>query len=211
MEIWLKQDKLALQFPVNPPDYELASAINNTTVNVNAIGEINLIGKRNLKTISLVSFFPNFNYDFCQYNDFPKPKECVKTIEEMKNNGVLRLTMTGTPIKMDCTIESFSWGENDGTKDIHFTIDLKEYRRIELSSKNDQMVNKGSTKVSTPNTKRSSKAVKSTTYVVKNNDTLCAIAKKLTGLSSNYIAIANQNNITNPNKIYIGQRLVIKV
>ncbi len=34
----------------------------------------------------------------------------------MKNNGVLSLTMTGTPINMDCTIESFTWGENDGTK-----------------------------------------------------------------------------------------------
>lgn len=207
----MKQDDLELQFPVNPPEYELVSAISNTTVNINSIGEVNLLGKRNLKTISLASFFPNQNYDFCQYSDFPKPSECVKIIEEMKNNGVLRLIMTGTPVKMDCTIESFSWGENDGTKDIYFTIELKEYRNINFNSNQSNSANKNSSKIPVLSTKRTTKAVKSTTYTVKNNDTLCTIAKKLTGSSSNYIAIANQNNITNPNKIYVGQKLVIKV
>jgi nucleoid-associated protein YgaU len=180
-------------------------------VNVISIGEVNLLGKRNLKTISLASFFPNQNYDFCQYSDFPKPQECIKIIEEMKNSGVLRLIMTGTPIKMNCTIEGFTWGENDGTKDIHFTIELKEYRNIDLNSNQSNSVNKDGSKISTLSTKRTTKAVKSTTYTVKNNDTLCTIAKRMTGSSSNYIAIANQNNITNPSKIYVGQKLVIKV
>lgn len=211
MEVWLKQDELELQFPVNPPDYELASAINNTTVNVNDIGEINLLGKRNLKTISLASFFPNHKYDFCQYTGFPKPKECIKIVENMKNSGVLRLIMTGTPIHMDCTIESFVYGENDASKDINFSIEFKEYRKIRLSKNNDDKVNKDSKNISVTNTKRSSKTVKSTSYTVKKGDTLASIAKKLTGKSSNYIAIANQNDIENPNNIYVGQKLVIKV
>lgn len=211
MEIWLKQDNLELRFPVNPPDYELESTINNTTANVVSIGEVNLLGKRNLKTIPLASFFPNQYYDFCQYSNFPKPNECVKIIEEMKNNGVAQLIMTGTPIKMDCTIEKFSWGENDGTKDINFSLELKEYRKIVIKSNQKNSINKKSQKVSTVSTKRSTKAIKSTTYTVKGNETLCTIAKKITGSSSNYIAIANQNNITNPNKLHIGQKLVIKV
>lgn len=211
MEIWLTQDDSELRFPVNPPEYELASTINNTVVNVNSIGEINLLGKRNLKTISLASLFPNHEYDFCQYTGFPKPKECVKRIEKIKNNGVLRLKMTGTPVNMNCTIESFTWGENDGTKDINFTIELKEYRKIEIISKKNLTINKSTKTISKLSTKRTTKTVKSTTYTVKKNDTLCTIAKKLTGSSSNYIAIANQNNISNPNKIYVGQKLVIKV
>ena len=46
-------------------------------------------------------------------------------------------------------------------------------------------------------------------YTVKSGDTLWLIAKKVTGDDSNYKAIAQKNNITNPDKIYVGQKLVI--
>ena len=67
MEIWLKQDKTQFRFAVLPPEYELTSESNNTQVNVNALGEINLIGKRKLKNVSFSSFFPKQQYYFCQY------------------------------------------------------------------------------------------------------------------------------------------------
>ena len=130
MEIWLRQNKKSFRFAILPSEYELTSESDNTQVNINKLGEINLIGKRKLKTVSFSSIFPKQKYSFCQYSTFPTPKESVKTIEKMKNNGVLSLTMTGTPINMDCTIESFTWGENDGTKDINFTLEFKEYRKV---------------------------------------------------------------------------------
>lgn len=106
MEIWLRQNKKSFRFAILPSEYELTSESDNTQVNINKLGEINLIGKRKLKTVSFSSIFPKQKYSFCQYSTFPTPKESVKTIEKMKNNGVLSLTMTGTPINMDCTIES---------------------------------------------------------------------------------------------------------
>ena len=57
MEIWIKQGETAFRFPVLPPSYEITKAIENTTVNINAIGEITLLGKRKLRTIPLSSFF----------------------------------------------------------------------------------------------------------------------------------------------------------
>jgi nucleoid-associated protein YgaU len=39
---------------------------------------------------------------------------------------------------------------------------------------------------------------------------MMSIAKRLTGSSNNYRAIANQNGIKNANKISVGQKLVIK-
>lgn len=45
------------------------------------------------------------------------------------------------------------------------------------------------------------------TYTVKSGDTLSAIAKKY---GTNYQKIAKDNGISNPNKIYPGQKLVIK-
>ena len=134
MEIWLKQGMTSFRFAVLPPEYEVTSESNNTQVMINTLGEINLLGKRKLKNISFSSFFPEQKYSFCEYTTFPTPMESVKLIEKIKNNGVLRLIMTGAPINMDCTIESFTWGENDGTRDINFALEFKEYRKTKIKT-----------------------------------------------------------------------------
>lgn len=212
MEIWIKQGNESFRFAVLPQEYEVTSESNNTQVVINSLGEINLLGKRKLQGISFSSFFPKQKYNFCQYTTFPTPEESVNKIETMKNNGVLRLTMTGTPVNMECTIESFVWGENDGTKDINFTLELKEYRKVKVkTSKRKEVVTK---KVTPAPTQRAAKEVKSTTYTVVKGDNLSKIAKNLTGSSANWQAIYNQNKGViggNPNLIYPGQRLVINV
>lgn len=213
MEIWLKQDKISYRFPVIPSGYEVESAQNNTTVIVNSFGEVNLLGKRNLRTVPLSSFFPKKKYYFCQYSDFPSPKESVKLIESMKQNGVLRLTMTGTPINMKCTIESFTYGEEDGTGDIQFTLEFKEYRKPAITSTKSKNSKDGK-KVYATVTKRESKNVSSKKYTVRAHDTLCKIAKNQTGTSNNWRAIYNQNKSViggDPRKIYPGQVLTINV
>lgn len=48
---------------------------------------------------------------------------------------------------------------------------------------------------------------KSTTYIVKAGDTLSKIAQKY---GTTYQKIASDNGIANPNKIYVGQKLIIK-
>lgn len=212
MEIWLKQGETNFRFAVLPSEYELTSESNNTQVMVNSLGEINLLGKRKLKNISFSSFFPKQKYSFCEYTTFQTPKESVKLIEKMKNNGVLRLTMTGTPVNMDCTIENFTWGENDGTGDINYTLEFKEYRKVKVKAKKKK--EKVSKKLVPAVTKRAAKEVKSATYIVVKGDSLRKISKNLTGSSANWKAIYNQNKGVigdNPNLIYPGQRLVIRV
>lgn len=59
MEFWLKKsnsDKIML--PVNPESFAFTEKHNNTSVNVNSIGEVNLLGKRDLKTGTISSHFP---------------------------------------------------------------------------------------------------------------------------------------------------------
>ena len=204
MEIWLKQGGVNFRFAVLPPEYETTSESGNTQVIINALGEINLLGKRKLKSISFSSLFPNEKYYFCEYTSFPTPPESVEMIEGMKNNGVMQLIMTGTPVNMDCTIESFVWGENDCTKDINFTIEFKEYRKV--------VVKTVSSAPAEP--QRAAKEVKSTTYTVVKGDNLSKIAKNLTGSSGNWKTIYEQNKGViggNPNLIYPGQQLVINV
>lgn len=205
MQIWLKQGETDFRFAVLPAEYELTSESNNTQVVIHSLGEINLLGKRKLKNISFSSFFPDQKYSFCEYTSFPTPTESVTLIEKMKNKGVLRLIMAGAPVNMECTIENFTWGENDGTKDINFTLEFKEYRRVKI--KNTGVEGEGETQ-------RPHKEVEGTTYIVVKGDNLSKIAKNLTGNSANWREIYNQNKEAigdNPNRIYPGQQLIINI
>ena len=128
MEVWLKGSK-KVRLPVLPPEYSVSSEQNNTTVNVIGLGEVTLKGKRSLRTISFSSFFPmRYDSSFCEFTNIKTPKAYVDAIEKMKRNGTVKLIITGTSINFRCTIESFTWGENDGTGDINYTLTLKEYR-----------------------------------------------------------------------------------
>lgn len=215
MEVWLKQAGVEFRLPIIPSEYQVAAESNNTSVVVNSLGEVNLTGIRNLKTTTISSFFPNQEYPFCDYTNFPSPKECVKIVQTMQRKGELRLVITDAPLNILCKIESFVYGENDATGDINYEIELKGNRRISTKVKNgDTGKNKADGKITKDPPKRSGKEPKSTTYVVRKGDTLSGIAKKVTGNSANWKAIYNQNKKTigsNPNLIKPGQKLVIKV
>lgn len=128
MEIWLKGSS-RIRIPVIPSEYTVQSAQNNTTVNVIGLGDVVLKGKRGLRSISFSSFFPKrYDADYCQYTNLKSPKAYVNIIEKMKRAGTVKLIITGTQINFRCTIESFEWGENDGTGDIDYTLTFQEYR-----------------------------------------------------------------------------------
>ena len=128
MEIWLKGSS-RIRIPVIPSEYTVQSAQSNTTVNVIGLGDVVLKGKRGLRSISFSSFFPkHYDADYCQYTNLKSPKVYVNIIEKMKRAGTVKLIITGTQINFRCTIESFEWGENDGTGDINYTLTFQEYR-----------------------------------------------------------------------------------
>lgn len=212
MEIWLNN----VSIPVLPSEYQVQSSQNNQSENIIGIGEVSLKGKRNLMTISFSSFFPlRRNSSYCRRGSILKPLQYVDAIERMKQTGTVKLVITGSPIRMDCTIESFEWGENDGTGDIFYTISFKEYRNIGASK--SSVVQDGLLE-SAPSadglnkeSARTEPKVSTQEYIVKKGDTLTSIAKRLTG-SSNWKPIYNANRAViggNPNRIKVGQKLVI--
>ena len=133
MEFWLIQGTEKLQLPVPPPNYAIKRSLNNSTIVVEGIGEVSFIGKPKLAEIPPIeSFFPKQVYSFCQYSGFPTPKECTDLIEKWMLSGKpIRYLVTGA-INTECTIESFEYGTRDGTGDIYFSLELKEYRTITL-------------------------------------------------------------------------------
>lgn len=196
-----------IRLPVIPSSFEVSIPHQNTTVNITNLGEINLIGKTGLMSMTIESFFPNQQYNFCLYKDFQKPYEYIKQLLKWKDSGKpIRVIVTGTPINYAMAIESLTYSEVDGTGDVYFSLELKEYKFI--STTGQATTTKNGTTLTTPTTTREVKSP-SNSYVVKQGDTLWLIAKKVTGDDGNYKAIATKNNITNPDKIYVGQKLVI--
>lgn len=132
MEFWIRQDNYSLRLPIPPPNYELTWANNNSSFLVEGMGEVSFLGKPKLAEIAPIeSFFPKRVTTVCQYTGFPSPKECVALIKMMHDSGKpIRYIITGTPVNILCSIESFKIKEQDGTGDIYFTLQLKEYKVI---------------------------------------------------------------------------------
>lgn len=225
MEILLKDGKETLKLPFLPASYEVQSPQNNEVVTTVNGKEKILLGKGGLRTVSWSSWFPKGKPDYLQekqsYNG--KPWSYINKIGKMKGK-VITLMITKTPIHFFATIQSFSYSQSDGSGDVHYSIELKEYapkkKKQDTDKKNTdkdkkkEKVDKKNTKVKKAETKTETKKVTSHTYVVKKGDTLTSIAKKLTGSSANWRAIYNANKKVignNPNRILVGMKLVIKV
>lgn len=209
MEFWLQKDSDKILLPVNPSDFTVNVGSKNTVVNVIKLGDINLIGNTGLREISLSSFFPAKDYNFSNNSERKAPLSYVEKIEKWRTSGnPIRVVITGV-LNMECTIESFSFGEQDATGDIYYSLALKEYKRLKKSTTSFTLDTSSTTfKASTRDTKTVSS---NKTYTVKKGDSLFKIAKQFYGDGKKYTKIyeANKSKIKNPSYIQVGQVLTI--
>ncbi|MCT4593586.1 MAG: hypothetical protein N4A57_04850 [Anaeromicrobium sp.] len=124
-----------IQLPILPSEFKIKSQHKNETYDTISQGEIKLIGMEGLKSISIESFFPSKKYNFNRSNEY-YGWEYVEIIEKWKERRVpIRIVISNTPINMACTIDSFEYGIKDGTKDIYYTLELGEFKFINLNKK----------------------------------------------------------------------------
>lgn len=202
-----QEGKGRIALPVKPTDYTVSVSHKNTVTNVIQTGDINLMGKTGLRAVSLSSFFPARDYNFAK--SVGDPLSLVEKIESWRNSGEPCRVVIGRSLNMECTIESFSWGEQDATGDIYYTLSLKEYKRIKIKKANI-------TVETDPPKQRETKAPETNSgkkYTVKSGDCLCNIAKKFYGNGAQYkkIVDANQQIFSkrSPNLLYAGEVLNI--
>ncbi len=210
MEMWLRQADNAFRFPIFPSSFEVkGNSIVNTT-NIIKLGEVVVFGGRGLRSIDISSFFPNQNYPFCDYAGFPKPYDCVALLKDWMEKGyILRFIITETNINFECIITDFSYKEQDGTRDVYFTLNLKEYKRIQIPKVNTNNDEKLSSTKNVPLTKGFD--TKQKTHKVGKGDSLWSLAKKYYGNGDLWKKIydANKKLIKNPDIIKDGWVLVI--
>lgn len=121
----------SVTFPVSPPSFEISNAYNNSTINVNSLGDINMLGKRGLTTIKFSSFFPAQTYDDIVNITPDSPYSYVEKINSFaQKSQPCQLVISNTKINLNVTIDSFDYSEKDGTSDVYFSISLREYRYV---------------------------------------------------------------------------------
>ena len=202
MEIYLGTDDDKIRFPVVPPSIGVNRSNNIDTESVIKFGEVPIFNGTSLKTIEFTSFFPNQEYSFCDYTGFMKPYEFSEKIQKWMYEGKpLRVIVTDSPTNMQCLIQQFDTVEQDGTRDLYFTLNLLEYRPIEVPSLSGG--NTSSNSNNTQNTSRPSETNNNSnnqqkTHKVVKGDTLYDIAKKYYGNGNLYPKIKEANKTKYP-------------
>ena len=200
MEMYLKKDdKDIFRFPVLPSAINVQDYAITNDSNITGLGDVTVFGGKGLRTIEISSFFPNpkKKYRFVNYTDYPKQYDCVTKIKKWMDKGeVLRFIVTGTEINFQVRITDFEYSEQDGTRDVYFTINLKEYRKIKISSTTPNK--KKTDNKDRTDTKETDNKPKQKTYTVKSGDTLYDIAKKYYGKGSDYKKIIEKNKSKYP-------------
>ena len=224
MEIYLGTDNDKIRFPVVPSTIGVNRSNNIDTQSVLKLGEVPIFNGTSLKTIELTSFFPNQEYSFCDYTGFMKPYEFSDKIQKWMYEGKpLRIIVTDSPTNMQCLIQQFDTVEQDGTRDLYFTLNLLEYRPIEVPNLSNSNQSNNSNSNSSSNSQNTSRPNNKTntnssnqqkSYKVVKGDSLWDIAQKHYGNGSLYPKIKEANKAKYPslsksNVIYANMELII--
>ncbi|WP_289147269.1 LysM peptidoglycan-binding domain-containing protein [uncultured Megamonas sp.] len=213
MEIYLGTDNDKIRFPIVPSSIGVNRSNNIDTQAVIKLGEVPIFNGTSLKTIEFTSFFPNQEYNFCDYTGFMKPYEFSEKIQKWMYEGKpLRVIVTDSPTNMQCLIQQFDTVEQDGTRDLYFTLNLLEYRPIEVSNLNNSSSSSSSDNLTRPSEEITNNTQK--THKVVKGDCLWDIAQKYYGKGSLYPKIKEANKSKYPslaknNIIYSGMELII--
>lgn len=193
-KIEVKIGESTFTLPVTPESFEISTGYDHQTVNINGLGEILLKGKRNLMTISWSSFFPRKYYDFCQVSEaeFVDPRMYILFLNLATNLDIDVYVSISDFVSMKVVLETFTYGQDDGTADVNYSITFKEVREVDTPDAAKQTA------------KRPTKKVTSHMYKWKKGDTWKKVAKKETGKTENWkkLKSTNKSRISKAIKAY---------
>lgn len=194
-----KSDNVSLVFPITPfPKF--SASVSSITENVYGVGEVDLGHNKNLIKCNCSGIFPHpkNNYNFVLDNHYPSHfiNWLNKWLNEQNDLLIEYYTKSQKVSHLNCRIQSFDFGEEDGTKNVQYNLSFKEYKEITIN--NSSAIVDG---------KSVAESYGSSSYFVAEGDTLISIATKLFGDSSKWSYLQNVNNLANPLNIEVGQEI----
>lgn len=129
----------SVSFPILPSEFMVANPYNAKSVNITGLGDINLKGKRGLRSLTLESFFPavetNDVLGVFSWEESADPYGSIAKIKKMaESTEPSNINIAGTDVAMAVLIKKLDYGERDGTGDVYFSLELEEYRFISQES-----------------------------------------------------------------------------
>lgn len=216
-EFWIKSDldNLIILLPVTPSKYDITYA--NTIQSLDGIvGDINISSNYKLSTVAIEGFFTVQNYPFVNKktvnaNTAMDYVDLIKMLIAYRRVVRFIITQDGiTKVNLPYLVESINYKEEDGSKDIYYTITLREYRPIgaigatvsdgNIPRISDSLGNNGNS------------PIYQNYHTVVEDDSLKKLARKYYNDTSKYIKIweANKDKIKNEDsKLTIGTTLII--
>lgn len=195
-------ENLEMYFPVTP-FVTVKESMNISSQDLFGFGEIDTGATPKLDTWSCESFFIDENNDYefdLSYTKYPTDYYVETLSRWMKEQQILvfqyyRADGYYRYVDKYCKITGFSHGEKYGNKDVHYVLDFKEYKELNLI---DQYI---------VNSTDIAKSYGSDTYYVGEGDTLVGIAAKIYGDSTKWSLLMNRNGLKNPFDLTVGQGL----
>nr|WP_243183536.1 LysM peptidoglycan-binding domain-containing protein [Anaerosolibacter carboniphilus] len=206
-----------IRLPVNPDKLTVQINNKNKTISLIELGEVNILKDPGLTDISFNILLPGQNSPLAMNSKDPefyleKFKQYKKDKKPVR--WVVSRDMGSFDMNMEVSLEDYSFEERAGEEgDIYVSLKLREYKRYETKILNLQSIaSTNPTSSEQPKTvvveeKQRPAKEPAKQYIVKNGDTLWAIAKKELNNGSKYAEIAKINGIKNPDALYVGQVL----
>lgn len=209
VNIRIEFNNQVLTIPVNPEKIEHERGANNETVNIIGLGNIAVKKEISLTKIRLESFFPSTNTDF--YTGI-SPKNCVNFIDTIwKSDKYGRIISEGLPINLNMffVIDNFVYDDRAGEEeDIYYTLEITEFKPYGakyVKRINNNLIISSTNRVDT-------KPLLNQIYTVKKNDSVLSITKQITGTTTRWKELYNENTAVignSPDLLYVGQKLTL--
>ena len=198
-----------IPIPVLPEKLEVTTSGKNETATVLELGEVLLLRKKGLRSVSWEGFFPAHTAPFVT-GQLGSPIDRVKAIQKARDSlEPVRFLLTGSDLDVNFSmgIDSFDYEERSGELgDIYYSIKLTEWK--DYSPGRLKLQEDGTAAVQDPDRSGKPEAASQKTYTVQEGDCLWSIAQQIYGKGSDYQKLYEANRETiggNPNLIYPGQ------
>ncbi len=192
-----QQSGQSLIFPVNPQNVQVTQGAKTLNFTPLKLGDVDIPRGRKPIRISWEAFFPGAQRTL-PYNKNPlNPNALIHQLRVWLNTEKkLRIVITPSPWNLPVFINAIETTHGDVAGDVHYTIELMEWRDMVVKEK------------SAPAKKRASKNTPKT-HTVKKGDTLWGIARDYTKKGNRWTEMweinKSKSRSKNPDLIYPGE------